>query len=113
MIAIARHDTERTLWGWGANECGQAGDDEISGDVIRPHQIGSDTDWKFISAGLSHSTAIKNDGTLWSWGQNVYGQLGYSGVSVVTSPTRVGTEAGWSFVSAGHRHTLALRNTDL
>jgi alpha-tubulin suppressor-like RCC1 family protein len=112
MLAIARKDAQRTLWGWGANESGQAGYWYTLTDVIRPGQIGSDTDWKFISAGYYHSAAIRTGGTLWTWGDNQYGQLGHSGL-YSTSPVRVGTDVGWSFVSAGYYHTLALKDTTL
>jgi alpha-tubulin suppressor-like RCC1 family protein len=114
MIAIARKGTDRTLWGWGANESGQAGYTSTVADVVHPSQIGLDTDWKLISAGLYYSTAIKYGGTLWTWGHNQYGQLGYDiGDPDVTTPTRVGTAAGWSFVSAGYYHTLALQDDAL
>jgi alpha-tubulin suppressor-like RCC1 family protein len=110
MIAIARHDVDRTLWGWGANESGQAGYWYVLEDVVRPAQIGHDRDWKSVSAGLYFSTATKEDGTLWSWGHNQYGQLGYDiGDPDVTSPMQVGLAGGWSSVSAGHYHTLALK----
>ena len=29
-----------------------------------------------IAAGLYHSLALKQDGTVWAWGDNDYGQLG-------------------------------------
>ena len=29
-----------------------------------------------LAAGTSHTMSIHADGTLWAWGQNVYGQLG-------------------------------------
>ena len=29
-----------------------------------------------VAAGEGHTVSIKSDGTLWSWGYNVYGQLG-------------------------------------
>ena len=40
-----------------------------------PVQIGTDKDWKTISAGWDHAVAIKYNGTLWGWGRNNYGQL--------------------------------------
>lgn len=112
MLAIARKDTDRTLWGWGANESGQAGYWYTDSDVVRPAQIGLDTDWKCISAGYYHSAAIRTGGTLWTWGENQHGQLGHSGL-YSTSPVRVGTDVGWSFVSAGYHHTLALKESAL
>jgi alpha-tubulin suppressor-like RCC1 family protein len=41
-----------------------------------PTQIGNDSDWSTIKSGVSHTLAIKNYGTLWSWGDNRWGELG-------------------------------------
>src|SRR5205823_1207953 len=38
------------------------------------YQIGG-----YVVSGVSHSLALKPDGTLWSWGYNNYGQLGNGG----------------------------------
>jgi hypothetical protein len=32
-----------------------------------------------IAAGLDHTVALKDDGTVWAWGRNVFGQLGIGG----------------------------------
>ena len=32
--------------------------------------------WSSISAGSSHTSAIKSDGTLWTWGRGNFNQLG-------------------------------------
>lgn len=101
-----------TLWAWGDNYFGQLGDGtNMTGFHFistAPVQIGNDADWKFVSAGNSHSMAIKNDGTLWAWGSNSVGQLGTGSSSTV--PIQVGTDANWASVS-GHntRHTLAIK----
>jgi len=39
-------------------------------------QIGTDTDWKTVSAGGKFSVALKTGGSLWAWGDNGSGQLG-------------------------------------
>ena len=75
--------TDSTLWAWGNNEFGQLGDGTFENRNV-PVQIGSD--YRAISAGgrgdycagclVSHSMAIKTNGTLWVWGNNEYGQLG-------------------------------------
>ena len=31
--------------------------------------------WQSISAGNNHILAVKNDGTLWAWGSNNYGNV--------------------------------------
>ena len=54
---------DSTLWAWGANDHGQLGDGTTI-DKHVPVQIGTDKDWKTISAGWDHAVAIKYDGTL-------------------------------------------------
>ena len=74
--------TDGTAWGWGGDDFGQ-----ITGGIGAPEnvptQISDSTtvDEQFhdgiaISAGNTHSLAIKSDGTLWSWGENSSGELG-------------------------------------
>jgi len=67
-----------SLWAWGNNIDGQMGDGTSSaGSNSNPKRIGSDIDWALVAAGGSHSLAIKDDGSLWVWGNNyLYGQLG-------------------------------------
>jgi alpha-tubulin suppressor-like RCC1 family protein len=61
-----------------------------------------------ISAGYSHSLAVKSDGTVWSWGYNSYGQLGNGTTTQRASPVRVQGLTGIVAVSAGGQHSLAL-----
>ncbi|MDH5716766.1 MAG: DUF4215 domain-containing protein [Spirochaetia bacterium] len=66
-----------TLWAWGNNYYGQLGADSIgNGSFGTPVQIGSDANWVSVYAGQIHSFALKADGTLWAWGENIYNQLG-------------------------------------
>ena len=41
------------------------------------------------SAGRYHSMAIKNDGSLWVWGENPYGQLGFGTLDNASLPARI------------------------
>jgi alpha-tubulin suppressor-like RCC1 family protein len=107
-IAIARKDSDRTLWGWGLNLSGQAGFWYLNTPVMRPHQIGAGTDWESVSAGEYHSAAIKQGGTLWTWGDNSFGKLGFPGASTA-SPTQVGIYNDWVTVSAGADYTLGIK----
>ena len=107
--------SDGTLYSWGANSIGQLGNGEngadfadISKDKTAPIQIGTDRDWRTVSAGSSHSLAIKTDNTLHVWGNNATGQLGLGDTTDKNSPTRVST--GWKTVSAGFAHSLALKN---
>ena len=38
--------------------------------------------WQSIDAGANHTLAIRNDGTLWSWGNNDWGKLGQTQTTI-------------------------------
>src|SRR5207237_1283877 len=63
-----------------------------------------------IAAGGSHSVAIASDGTLLTWGDNSYGQLGNGSNSPYFAPLRVPNLAGVTAVAAGARHMLVLKS---
>ena len=100
-----------TLWAWGYNDYGQLGDGTVV-DRRSPVQIGTDIDWSQIavSGGGNHTIALKNDGMLWAWGYNQYGQLGDGTFINRLSPVQIGTDTGWAHISAGGYHTIALKN---
>lgn len=103
-----------SLWAWGSNLEGQLGDGYSSHDSFgtssrRPKQVGTDRDWASVSAGTYYYvTAIKTNGSLWTWGHNLYGQLGTpTSRWHQNSPKQVGT--GFTSVSAGYQHTVSLK----
>lgn len=101
---------DSTIWAWGNNGNAQLGNGTQSGSqTLIPEQVGTDRNWKEISAGDNHSIAIKFDGTVWVWGSNVFGALG-SGLSIQTSPIQVGIDSSWSKVSAGENHNLLIKS---
>ena len=97
-----------TLWAWGDNLWGQIGDGSFGGSRTIPKMVSSATDWKNIYGGRGFSLAIKNDGTLWAWGDNFYGQLGFA--ATVGVPTKVNADIDWKTIAAGGNHTLAIKN---
>lgn len=58
----------------------------------------------------SHGLALKNDGTVWAWGSNTYGQLGTGTTSSSSSIVQVSGLTDIIAVSAGTDHSMALRN---
>lgn len=110
----AASKADGTLWTWGSNRYGQLGQGDITDTEApeqrdSPEQVGTDTDWKTVSAGYLHTVAVKEDGTLWTWGSNDLGQLGQGDTTTRTSPEQVGTDTDWSTASAGWYHTTAIK----
>jgi alpha-tubulin suppressor-like RCC1 family protein len=114
---VAAIKTDGTLWTWGQNNqfnitfYGNLG----LGDTAHrssPVQVGSLTNWKYVSAGANCTAAIKTDGTLWTFGANDYGQLGSGTISPRSSPVQVGSLTNWKQV-AGAFVTAAISSPDL
>ncbi|MBL7867643.1 MAG: T9SS type A sorting domain-containing protein [Flavobacterium lindanitolerans] len=96
--------TDGTLWTWGENSEAQLG---LGDSMIRrtiPTQVGTETNWKTVSAGQDHCLAIKTDGTLWMWG--LTGTTG----GLILSPIQVGTDTDWEQISAGLSYSLAIKS---
>lgn len=65
--------------------------------------------WIAVSAGATHTCAIKADTTLWCWGSNYAGQLGTGDNTDRSTPAAVQAGAGWSAISAGNGFTCGIR----
>lgn len=104
--------TDGTLWVWGDNNAGQLGNGTKSDTEESPVQIGSATDWQSVAGGLGFSMAIKKDGTLWSCGTNVSGQLGDGTNVLKTSFVQIGSDTNWQNVVGGNFHALALKTDE-
>jgi len=62
-----------------------------------------------IAAGINHSIALKADGTVWTWGDNQYGQLGNGTTTDSTTPVQVSSITNVYAVSSGANFNLALK----
>ena len=85
-----------TLWSWGDNDVGVLGQNSAVARILQPGQIGALTTWADVIAGIGFGLATKTDGTLWSWGGNAYGELGYGDRTYTQSPVQVGALTTWS-----------------
>ncbi|MCL2013984.1 MAG: RCC1 domain-containing protein, alpha-tubulin suppressor, partial [Oscillospiraceae bacterium] len=63
-----------------------------------------------ISAGDTHTAALKSDGTVWAWGNNEDGQLGDGTTTDRRTPVQVQNLTNVMAVSAGDGHTTVLKN---
>jgi alpha-tubulin suppressor-like RCC1 family protein len=104
--------TDGTLWTWGKNGYGELGDGTFSSRLSPITTLGGGTNWKQVAVSyLRGMAAIKTDGTLWTWGSNLNGQLGDgTTVSSILSPATVaGGGTNWKQVSNGYQHTAAIK----
>jgi len=71
-------DEPGTLWGWGDGSTGRLGHNNTT-RYSSPVQVGSGDSWNDLGSDgriLSTNGGIKDDGTLWVWGDNSDGKLG-------------------------------------
>jgi alpha-tubulin suppressor-like RCC1 family protein len=102
--------TDGTLWAWGCNTCGELGNGSVAKTSSPVREITSSTNWCRVSAGDRESAAIKTDGTLWSWGTNLDGQLGDNTVVNKCSPVReISSSTTWCEVSLGTIRSAAIK----
>lgn len=80
-----------TVWAWGYNGFGELGNgsDDINSSV--PVRVANLTGVKAVSAGQNFSLALMENGTVRSWGYDVYGQLG-NGDTNANQPVPVNVE---------------------
>ena len=112
-----------SLMAWGNNTQGKAADPAVTDHV--PTQIGDGflplaealSASKFSVLGNTtvyyHSLALKSDGSLWAWGDNLFGQLGTGNVKPAAAPEQILAGSGFVFsaVSAGDDdHSLAIKS---
>lgn len=99
------------LWSWGHNDSGALGLGDSTFLTIRssPVQVGNLSDWNKVSAGQFFSLSIKDDGTLWAWGKNSYGQLGINNTFDRSSPVQVSNLTDWATIDVGGSVSFAIK----
>jgi alpha-tubulin suppressor-like RCC1 family protein len=100
--------TDGTLWIWGGGANGRLGNANTTNVSTPITTFAGGTNWKQVSCGESHTSAIKTDGTLWVWGSGSNGRLGNA--STTDRSTPVTTSAGgtnWKQLS-GNNHTIVV-----
>lgn len=104
-------DQNNAVWGWGTSNslgtpqstatCSMA---HVSWPCIRtPLTLSHLVDFTSIVTGAigNHVLAVKADGSLWSWGSNLNGQLGSGNTTWSRTPVQVLEPSGWGGFNLG------------
>jgi alpha-tubulin suppressor-like RCC1 family protein len=102
--------SDGSLWAWGTNSEGQMGRPDLTHQYGAPARIGTETNWCQICCGISHSLALKKDGSLWAWGWNRFGQLGDGTTNNLSVPTMIGQDRDWRTVAASAVVSYAIKS---
>jgi alpha-tubulin suppressor-like RCC1 family protein len=99
-----------TVWAWGSNFAGALGNGSTAAFSPSPVQVAGLSGVRAVAGGLGYSLALREDGTVWAWGDNQFGQLG-TGSSADSSltPVQVAGLSGVRAIAGGYSHGLALR----
>jgi len=106
--------SDGTIWSWGSGSYAKLGDGAAVNRSSPVQEITSSTNWSILSS-VGSSTekngAIKTDGTLWGWGNNLYGALGIgTGSGSICTPTQEFCSAtNWCLIDVGVDQTVALK----
>jgi alpha-tubulin suppressor-like RCC1 family protein len=89
----------------------------IDPTLSSPVQVGVSNDWDYVDVGTGYTVGLKTDGTIWSWGANVFTRTDLLGQNygtlpiLIASPTQIGTETNWATISNSNTHTI-VKKTD-
>jgi alpha-tubulin suppressor-like RCC1 family protein len=112
IAAGARHSLALlaggTVVAWGEDQFGELGDDSIVRSEETPVAVSGLSGVTAISAGGEHSMALLGNGTVMTWGENKFGELG-DGVAGEASdvPVLVSSLGQVAGIAAGGGHDLA------
>ncbi len=102
--------TPGEVWGWGRNDYFQLGNGGVV-DKYKAVKTGGLQDVIALSGGLYFSMALTKDRTVWTWGLNYYGSLGWGSFeNFIDYPGRVVGIRNAVAISAGAIHALALQS---
>lgn len=106
-------EDDGTVWAWGLNNNGQLGDGtQNAGKPLGkniPVRVNI-SNVKAIATGGIFSAALKDDGTVWAWGSNKFGVLGYEENRSSTIPVQIPGLSNITKITGGLGHMLALKD---
>lgn len=102
---------DSTVSAWGDASFGQLGNGTITNSNV-PTLVNTLTNITYIAQGnmALHGLALKDDGTIWLWGHNGYGQLGNGSIVQINSPIQLTAPTGITEVAVGNVHSMVTKD---
>ncbi len=89
-----------SLWCWGQNTYGVLGLDSAISQAVTPVRVGNSNKWVHIASGNFTTMGIQADGSLWTWGNNLNGEMGNDNqLQPQYTPKRFGLDNDWCYVT--------------
>jgi alpha-tubulin suppressor-like RCC1 family protein len=102
-------DKNGRVWGWGYNSNGQLGDNSITSRRTPVSILGINKTFCSISAGYYYFMGIDDNGKVWCWGSNAYGQLGDNSTTQRNTPVSIlGVNKTFCSIAGGQYHSVGL-----
>ena len=111
--------TDGTLWGWGHNLHVRIGEEIVSDyidgtNILKPTQINAYEFWIRATTPIPlwrrwTYLFIKEDGSLWGWGNNHFGQIGDGTTIDRDTPVQIGMDTDWEKVAFGGGRVIAVK----
>ncbi len=98
-------------WVWGYNHVGQLGDNTITNKCSPVSLLGNKKTFCQISAGQYHTTFTQNNGQVWCWGDNTYGQIGDNTITSRRTPVSIlGNKKTFCKVDGGFFYSIGIQH---
>lgn len=114
VLAAGRHHTcavlsDSRVLCWGRNDDGQLGDGSTAMRQLTPVEVtGLSGQVQQMAAGRAHTCALQEDGDVYCWGDNTYGQLGDGTDASSPTPVVVQGLGDVEELTAGYDHNCAV-----
>ena len=116
-LMMGRGGTDRNIitgeqWAVGYNGTANLGVGDDTNCSV-PEQVGSATTWQNTMQpegyGSGSALAVQSDGTLWGWGRNLKGALGFGNTTYTVTPTQVGSDTDWKEATVYSDNSAAIK----
>jgi len=94
---------------WGNDGDGQIGNGATAGQQDTPSPISGSHVWTQISASSTHTCGLRNDGLIYCWGSDTYGQLGNGGGAGTNAPGAISDTGPWVYVATGEFSSCGIK----